>query len=196
MYETEGETQKTQEYGRFLKWQHTQNTEAEFTHINICIPKNNCSHILKQVLLKGNTKKTQQLQLLKNSKTMLPGKPSSRCALHHVFPSSSSLYLALSPFLWKHARKTTQWRKVKCKVSGAGRGVRRSAACCLARIPSLSGLQDEQRTKQPEMAASEQTCLRPLHTHLISFTQGHQDDDRKWNGQQKNKQKKKNPPTL
>lgn len=53
---------------------------------------------------------------------MLPGKPSSRCALHHVLPSSSSLYLALSPFLWKHARKTTQWRKVKCKVSEAGRG--------------------------------------------------------------------------
>lgn len=123
---------------------------------------------------------------------MLPEKSSSRCALHHVLPSSFSLYLALSPFLWKHARKTTQWRKVKCKVSGAGRGVRRSAACSLARIPSLSGLQDEQRTKQPEMAASEKTCLRPPPTHLISFTQGHQDDDRKWNGQQKtNKQKKK-----
>lgn len=123
---------------------------------------------------------------------MLPEKSNSRCALHHVLPSSFSLYLALSPFLWKHARKTTQWRKVKCKVSGAGRGVRRSAACSLARIPSLSGLQDEQRTKQPEMAASEQTCLRPPPTHLISFTQGHQDDDRKWNGQQKtNKQKKK-----
>lgn len=126
---------------------------------------------------------------------MLPEKSSSRCALHHVLPSSSSLYLALSPFLWKHARKTTQWRKVKCKVSGAGRGVRRSAACSLARIPSLSGLQDEQRTKQPEMAANKHAYVHPTHTpHLLHSRTPRWWQEMKQSTKKQTKERKKNLP--
>lgn len=75
------------------------------------------SQTLEQVLLKGKHYKNNPNPSLiiqtsrqysstvddykVTAKTMWSGKPSSRCALHHVLQSPFSLYLVLSPFMWK-----------------------------------------------------------------------------------------------
>lgn len=70
-----------------------------------------------------------------------------------------------------------------------GEGLRRSMACCLPRASALSGLQDKQRTKQPETAAptewfGTQTCLGLTPPPTQPSPQGQRDEYKKQNCQQ------------
>lgn len=102
---------------------------------------------------------------------------SSRCALHHVLPSSSSLYLALSPGSVPGRQHNDGKWSARCQGL---RGVRGSAACCLAWTPTFirtAGWAADKTTRD----GCEWTNM------LISFSQGHRDDYEKLNCQQNNR---------
>lgn len=112
---------------------------------------------------------------------MWSGKPSNRCVLHRVLSSSSSHYLVLPPFMRRSRKPGRQHNdgKWSAKCQGPERdrpGLRRSMACCLPSTAALSGLQDEQRTKQPETAAPAQRFGAQTCT---ASAQGQNDDYKK-----------------
>lgn len=103
---------------------------------------------------------------------------------HHPLPST----LFFHSIIWKNCMPGRQHNdgKWSARCQGPERdwlGVRRSAVCSLPCTPALSGLQDEQQTKQPETAApaqrfGAQTCIP---SSPISFAQGQRDEYKKQN---------------
>lgn len=138
------------------------------------------SQILEQVLLKGkqyksiynhpnfqtilvNCRRSLNVKLLPRQCGQENLATDVHYTVHLNHPLPSTLFF---PHSWGRIARQEDNTMTESEVRGVrgergtGWGVRRSMACCLPGTPALSGLQDEQRTKQPETARSSRVVWR------------------------------------